>query len=247
MTQAERLDYLVNYFTGESGVAINEPDKKRMLRSLMNIRPPGPLPPEILQIQDEYLLAERPESVSLEELKPIEKNIYLWQGDITRLAVDAIVNAANSALLGCFSPCHNCIDNIIHTRAGVQLRLECAKIMAGASEPMGKARITGAYNLPCRHVIHTVGPFIRDEPAEEDCRALASCYRSCLALALKNKLESIAFCCVSTGVFRFPNELAARIAIETTRAFLNENGHPINVIFDTFKDEDYAIYKRLLG
>lgn len=252
MTQEERLLYLLDYLKEESGEYKNAPmpddphEKKRLLRGLMNLRPPLPAPREFLSIQDEYLLAERETPVSLADLHEVEPDIYLWQGDITRLSADAIVNAANSALLGCFIPCHNCIDNIIHTAAGVQLRLACAEISTG-NEPVGEAKITKAYNLPCRYVIHTVGPMIQGELTQEDCRLLASCYLSCLKLATSRNLASLAFCCISTGVFHFPQQQAAEIAIQTTREYLKDNNSGLKVIFDVYTDRDYAIYRSLLA
>ena len=190
----------------------------------MNVRPPIPASKDFLKVQDAYLtqrLAERG-MTKMEDLKPVQPGIYLWQGDITTLAVDAIVNAANSGMLGCFVPCHGCIDNAIHTYAGVQLRLECSEIMQrqGHEEETGHAKITKAYNLPCRYVLHTVGPIIYDSVTQRDCDLLASCYHSCLDLAAANNLYSVAFCCISTGEFHFPNELAARIAIQTVKEWL---------------------------
>ena len=172
----------------------------------------------------------------------------MWRGDITTLQVDAIVNAANSGLTGCYSPLHGCIDNAIHTFAGVKLRLECAKIMEkqGFPEPMGTAKITKAYNLPCKHVLHTVGPMISGALTQTDCQELASCYRSCLELAAESSLESVAFCCISTGEFHFPNELAAQIAVETVKDFLKKQTSVKKVIFNVFKDLDKAIYEKLL-
>ena len=201
-------------------------------------------------MQDAYLqerLAERGVTEP-ENLTPVQPGIYLWQGDITTLAADAIVNAANSRMLGCFVPCHGCIDNAIHTYAGTQLRMECARIMAGQrkEEATGKAKITKAYNLPCRYVLHTVGPIIYGTVTKTDCELLAGCYRSCLELAASYGLQSVAFCCISTGEFHFPNELAAEIAIQTVRTWQQQNSYRIEVIFNVFKDSDYEIYKRLL-
>jgi len=178
----------------------------------------------------------------------VREGLYLWRGDITTLQVDAIVNAANSGLTGCYSPLHGCIDNAIHTFAGVKLRLECAKIMEkqGFPEPMGTAKITKAYNLPCKHVLHTVGPMISGALTQTDCQELASCYRSCLELADKNRLDSITFCCISTGEFRFPSKKAAEIAVKTVEDYKMETGSSIQVIFNVFKDEDLFIYQNLL-
>lgn len=256
MTQDERLDYLLSCLLGERTdrdsipVPDSIPARQRLLRALMNVRPPIPADPAFLQVQDEYLQAVRAEKgvTQLSDLTPVRPGLYLWQGDITTLAADAIVNAANSAMLGCFVPCHGCIDNAIHSAAGVQLRLECARIMAQqqAAEPTGRAKITRAYNLPCRYVLHTVGPIIDGRVTKQDRELLASCYRSCLELAAAYGLKSIAFCCISTGEFHFPNELAAEIAIRTVKTYQQENPNRMEVIFNVFKDCDYEIYKRLL-
>lgn len=184
----------------------------------------------------------------INNVNPIQKEIYLWQGDITTLRCDAIVNAANSAMTGCYVPNHRCIDNAIHSFAGVELRLECDEIMnrQGHGEPTGQAKITNAYNLPCKYIIHTVGPIISYKLTSEDCELLASCYRSCLNLAAKNNLESIAFCCISTGEFHFPNDKAAQIAIKTVEEFMKKDTSVKKVIFNVFKDMDKEIYRELL-
>ena len=257
MTQDERLDYLLRCLLAERKeyADIRVPDslseKRRLLRGLMNVRPPAPASEDFLKVQDAYLqgrLVKRGVT-SPRDLTPVRPGLYLWQGDITTLAADAIVNAANSQMLGCFLPCHGCIDNAIHTCAGVQLRWECSEIMRrqGHEEETGKAKITKAYNLPCRHVLHTVGPIIRGAVAKADRELLAGCYRSCLELAAENGLRSVAFCCISTGEFHFPNELAAKIAIQTVADWQRQNPSEIEVIFNVFKDIDYAIYRRLLG
>lgn len=256
ITQGQRLDFLIRCLLNENEeyknreIPAGQPDKRRLLRSLMNVRPPVPASEEFLKVQDAYLqerLAERGVTEP-ENLTPVQPGIYLWQGDITTLAADAIVNAANSRMLGCFVPCHGCIDNAIHTYAGIQLRMECARIMAGQrkEEATGKAKITKAYNLPCRYVLHTVGPIIYGTVTKTDCELLAGCYRSCLELAASYGLQSVAFCCISTGEFHFPNELAAEIAIQTVRTWQQQNSNRIEVIFNVFKDSDYEIYKRLL-
>lgn len=228
-------------------------DKKVLFRSLMNIRMPGEVSDEFLNIQDEYLTSEtlNKKLTSLSDIDEVKGKIALWQGDITTLKVDAIVNAANSKLLGCFIPMHNCIDNAIHSAAGIQLREECNAIMKiqGVDEEIGRAKITGAYNLPCKHVIHTVGPAIPHGalPSDDDCEKLASCYKSCLDIADSNKLESIAFCSISTGVFNFPQELAAEIAIDTVTDYLNSNETTLKcVVFDVFSNSSYLTYKKLL-
>lgn len=256
MTQQERLSYLMKYLIEENPKYYNleipdsELEQKRLLRSLMNVRLPQAISQEFLHIQDAYLTEENHKKpiTSLTNLTPLAKGIYLWQGDITTLKVDAIVNAANNALLGCFVPCHGCIDNAIHSAAGIQLRLACHKIMnvQGQPEPTGKAKITQAFNLPCRYVLHTVGPIIHEKPTQNDCALLASCYNSCLELATSYQLKSIAFCCISTGEFHFPNDLAAQIAIETVRDYQKRNSPQMEVVFNVFKETDYRIYKKLL-
>ena len=220
--------------------------QRKLLRALMNVRPPMPLEENFLKLQDEILTAEKLERgiVKLSDIPNVEKNIKLWQGDITRLEVDAIVNAANSALLGCFAPLHNCIDNAIHSAAGLQLRDACNKISNG-NEPTGAAKITPAFNLPCKFVIHTVGPIIYGEkPTAAEENLLASCYESCLKIAVENNLTSIAFYCISTGEFHFPNQRAAEIAVATVKKFLAQNN--LCVVFNVFKDVDAEIYRQLL-
>ena len=257
MTQEERLDFLIRYLLNESEeygeitVPADLADRRRLLRALMNVRPPRPVSDEFLCVQDEYLqkrLAERGVT-HIKDLTPVEPDRYLRKGDITTLAADAIVNAANSRLLGCFAPCHGCIDNAIHTYAGVQLRLECARIMAAqkTEEPAGRAKITRAYNLPCRHVLHTVGPIVCGNVTQQNRAELAGCYRSCLELAAADGLDSVAFCCISTGEFRFPNQEAAEIAVETVRAWQREHPDTMQVIFNVFKETDYDIYREILG
>ena len=255
MTQDERLDFLLRYLLAERKeyAGIRMPDsvseKRRLLRSLMNVRPPIPASAEFLAVQDAYLQARLSERgvTRLGELKPAQPGIYLWQGDITTLAADAIVNAANRQMLGCFVPCHGCIDNAIHTYAGVQLRLACAAAMRqqGQEEATGHAKITKAYNLPCRFVLHTVGPIICGSVTKADRELLASCYRSCLDLAAETGLHSVAFCCISTGEFHFPGELAAEIAVHTVQAWQQQHPNQIEVIFNVFKNSDYEIYQRL--
>lgn len=257
MTQSERRLYLItelkkeNRQYAELPVPLDTAQQKLLLRALFNVRPPIPADEEFLRVQDAYLKEEtrRKGVTDLADLAPIRPDIYLWQGDITTLKCDAIVNAANSALLGCFCPNHGCIDNAIHTFAGVQLRLACAELMAkqGHDEPTGQAKLTPAFDLPCRYVIHTVGPIVGGRLTERDCELLRSCYRSCLALADEKRLESIAFCCISTGEFHFPNERAAEIAIQAVKDYKKETKSGIKVIFDVWKNEDYEIYNRLLG
>lgn len=216
----------------------------------MNIRPACRISKEVLQIQDAYLTEEtvRKGITHSDELDPIQPGIYLWKGDITTLACDAIVNAANSGMTGCYVPNHRCIDNCIHTFAGMELRLECDRIMReqGYEEPTGQAKLTPAYNLPCRYILHTVGPIVTDKLTKTDCALLASCYRSCLELAAENGLESVVFCCVSTGEFGFPKEEAARIAVQSVQEFMKSVTSVKKVIFNVFQEEDQAIYNRIL-
>lgn len=255
MTQAEKRLFLIKALIRERSqdivIPVRTPDQKRLLRSLMNVRPPWPVSEEFLRIQDEYLQAELLEKdiTSLADLTPMWEDLYLWQGDITTLKCDAIVNAANSQMLGCFYPCHGCIDNAIHTYSGIQLRLACASLMEKQrhEEPTGKAKITPAYNLPCKFVVHTVGPIIEGKPSKRDEELLASCYRSCLRLAEDSGAKSVAFCCISTGEFHFPNERAAEIAIEAVKTYKQGTQSEIKVIFNVFKEIDLHIYQKLLG
>lgn len=229
MNQNEKLLFLVKYLLSENSryqnmrIPVDKTEQFQLFHSLVNIRPPKLVSEEFLQIQDEYLQEEtiRKGFTNIADLQPITGNIYIWKGDITTLRCGAIVNAANSQMLGCFQPCHSCIDNLIHTFAGVQLRLKCAEIMQNqeCEEPTGQAKITPAYNLPCDYVIHTVEPIVQNKLMENHCELLESCYRSCLEMAVQSKIESIAFCCISTGVFGFPQKEAAEIAVRTVQNF----------------------------
>lgn len=256
MTQAERRIYLITALLKEQPqfskieIPCGEQKQKTLLRSLLNIRMPKPVTEEFLTVQNAYLQEEtrRKGITLLSDLEPVQKEIYLWRGDITTLQCDAIVNAANSQMLGCFCPNHGCIDNAIHTFAGVQLRLTCADLMKQQchEEETGNAKITPAYNLPCRYVLHTVGPIVHGNLTKKDKELLASCYQSCLELAERNGLKSIAFCCISTGEFHFPNDKAAQIAVETVKRYKEQTHSKIEVIFNVFKELDYNIYKELL-
>lgn len=256
--------------------------QRDFLRALMNVRPPIPLQADFLRVQDALLTEEREArgvvdgaalptvaeercmtmtcgAASGTGMDTADENFVLWQGDITRLAVDAIVNAANSALLGCFVPLHRCIDNAIHSAAGLALRAVCDEIMReqGHPEPAGRAKITSGFNLPARYVLHTVGPIIAPvgshvhEPGiftgvtHEAQQCLASCYRACLDLATEHGLTSVAFCCISTGEFHYPPQEAAETAVATCRAWLRANDAPMRIVFNVFKDEDLAIYRRI--
>lgn len=245
------IEYLLNEDTRYKDITIptSEKEKFDLYRSLVNIRPAKKISAEYLKAEDEFLqkLTVQKGITDIADLQPVEENIYLWKGDITTLKCDAIVNAANSGMTGCYRPCHNCIDNCIHTFAGVRLRLKCAEIMKtqGHEEPTGTAKITPAYDLPCDYVIHTVGPIVQGRLTEKHCKLLKSCYQSCLELAVQSGIKSIAFCCISTGVFGFPQDKAAEIAVQTVREFLKT--HDIEVIFNVFTEKDYKIYSRLLG
>ena len=256
MNQSEKRLFLIRRLLKEQPryssmqIPAGTDDQKSMLRSLMNIRMPGAIDEEFLSVQDEYLRQVSVEkgTVTISDMEEIQTDIYIWKGDITRLKVGAIVNAANSGMTGCYRPCHNCIDNCIHTYAGIQLRLTCAEIMEeqGYDEPTGQAKITPAYNLPCDYVIHTVGPIVQGKLTQEHEELLSSCYRSCLEIADANQVDSIAFCCISTGVFMFPNERAAEIAVKTIKEYKEKTGSSIQVIFNVFKDLDEEIYRELL-
>ena len=275
MNTLERIHYLNKILLEEmpqyKADAATFPDEihaqRQLLRSLMNLRQPGPISADFLREQDILLQEEastkgvvKPDelpTIADEPSKDITpqgapaRNLILWQGDITRLAADAIVNAANSAMLGCFAPCHGCIDNAIHSAAGLQLREACAQLMEqqGHPEPTGQAKITHAYNLPSKFVLHTVGPIIPAgrQPNEAEAALLASCYRSCLELASQHQLKSIAFCCISTGEFHYPREEAAQIALNTVSRWLASSSSDMKVIFNVFKDEDLEVYKRILN
>lgn len=259
MTHEEKRIYLIRELLAElpdcSGMGIpdHEGEQKRLLRSLMNIRPPRPVSDQFLRIQDEYLREEAARKgitdAAALPASGLDGRLLLWKGDITTLKIDAIVNAANSSLRGCFIPCHSCVDNIIHSVSGIQLRLACDRIMKeqGYDEPTGRAKITPAYNLPSRYVLHTVGPIVTGRLTDKHCRQLADCYQSCLELAAKNGLKSIAFCCISTGEFHFPRERAAEIAVQTVVDYLAADRRIEKVVFNVFKQEDYGIYRKLMG
>ena len=256
MNQSEKRLFLIQSLLKERpeyrdlSIPSESDSQRQLLRGLMNIRAPQRTDAEFLKTQDAYLQGETAAKgiTDIAGLTPIRPGLYLWQGDITTLKCDAIVNAANSGMTGCYIPNHRCIDNAIHTYAGVELRLACAELMEqqGHPEPTGQAKITPAFNLPCRYVLHTVGPIIDGRVTKEDKELLASCYRSCLELAAENGLESVAFCCISTGEFHFPNDLAAEIAVRTVKEFLKKQTSVKKVIFNVFKDLDKAIYEKQL-
>lgn len=257
MTQAARRFYLIQSLLHEqprlagTEIPAGEQKQKNLLRSLLNIRMPQPVCKDFLKVQNAYLQEEiqRRGITNFADLKPLQKEIYLWKGDITTLCCDAIVNAANRQMLGCFVPCHNCIDNAIHTFSGIQLRLACAELMKKQRrmEESGKAKITPAFNLPCKYVLHTVGPMVHGKLAEKEKNLLVSCYRACLELAEQNGVKSIAFCCISTGEFCFPNDKAAELAIQTVKNYKAQTHSAIQVIFNVFKETDYRIYRKLLS
>ena len=257
MNQSENRLFLIQSLLKERpeyrdmGIPADTNSQRQLLRGLMNIRAPQRIGADFLKTQDTYLQGETAAKgiTDVTDLTSIQPGLYLWQGDITTLKCDAIVNAANSGMTGCYIPNHRCIDNAIHTFAGVELRLACAELMEqqGYPEPTGQAKITPAFNLPCRYVLHTVGPIISGRMTKEDKELLVSCYRSCLELAAEKGLESVAFCCISTGEFHFPNEQAAQIAVETVKQFMNRKTSVKKVIFNVFKDLDKTIYEKLLG
>ena len=256
MNQSEKRLFLIQSLLNERPscqkqiIPTDSERQKILLRGLMNVRRPARIGTEFLQVQDEYLQGETAAKgvTDVADLTPIQPGLYLWQGDITTLKCDAIVNAANSGMTGCYIPNHRCIDNAIHTYAGVELRLACEELMEqqGYPEPTGQAKITPAFNLPCRYVLHTVGPIIDGRVTKKGKELLASCYRSCLELAAEKGLESVAFCCISTGEFHFPNDLAAEIAVATVKEFFKKQTSVKKVIFNVFKDLDKTIYEKLL-
>ena len=271
--QEERLDYLLEAFKKDSlwykdlEVGGDYQEKRRALRSLMNIRMPGAMAPEVLEVQDEFLREEAAEKgiVTLEEIptaarqygsrKPFGDKISVWQGDITRLQVGAIVNAANSQMLGCFHPCHGCIDNAIHSAAGIELREACSQYMEHRKvqygkeyeEPTGRAVLTEGYNLPAEYVIHTVGPIVYGSLTEKLKEDLRNCYKNILKCCVEHGIRSVAFCCISTGEFHFPNDEAARIAVAEVRKYLEKHQQDFDrVIFNVFKDVDRELYEDLV-
>lgn len=261
MTQTERRIWLIRALQqempeyAEVEIPEDEQGQRWLLRGLMNVRMPGPATDEFLKVQNAYLQQRTKEKgqVDPEGLTPssLDPRLYIWQGDITRLAADAITNACNSKLLGCFQPNHNCIDNIEHTMAGVQMRLACYNMMRrqGHDERTGECKVTSGYNLPAKYVLHTVGPIVQGPLTARHRSQLASCYRSCLEAASAHGCRNTAFCCISTGVFMFPKKEAAEIAVTTVRKWLDD--HPDaplqKVIFNVFKDSDREIYEHLLG
>ena len=257
MNKQEKRLYLIKYLLAENpnyqnvNIPNDEDEQKKILRSLFNVRFPSPIDDSFLKVQDEYLKEELLTKgiTDVKDLMPIEEDIYLWQGDITTLRCDAIVNAANSGMTGCYIPCHNCIDNIIHTYAGIELRNECNDIIVkqGHEEEAGYAKITRAYNLPCKYIIHTVGTIVEGEVTKKNEEELKSCYLSCMKLTDEYNIESIAFCCISTGIFGFPNEKAGEIAVKTISEYKTKTKSKVKVIFDVFKECDLQIYKKLLG
>ena len=246
MERLENLKSIIGYLMADNHISYQIPsslnERQRMMRALMNVWEPKVISADFLTMQDAELQQQAEEKGVV---KLDGEGLLLWQGDITRLKVDAIVNAANAQGLGCWAPLHNCIDNCIHSAASIQLRKECNDQLQGRLLKTGEAMITNGYNLPAKHVIHTVGPIIETGlPTMEQEEQLAQCYRSCLDLAELAGLESIAFCCISTGVFHFPNERAAKIAIETVKRYPRKSVK--TVVFNVFLDKDYDIYQRLL-
>ena len=257
MNQAQKRRFLIEYLLKEQPhdsvyrIPDDAAQQKKLLRALLNVRMPAPVSESFTAVQDAYLRQAIAEKgiTDFASFTPLQPDLYLWRGDITTLRCDAIVNAANSGMTGCYQPCHSCIDNCIHTYAGIELRNCCAELMRaqGYAEPTGQAKITPAFNLPSRYVIHTVGPVVDGRLTQRHCDLLASCYTSCLTCAEENDCKSIAFCCISTGVFGFPQQRAAQIAVDAVRAYKEKNHSEIKVIFNVFKDEDDKLYRQLLS
>ncbi|MDE6064152.1 MAG: protein-ADP-ribose hydrolase [Lachnospiraceae bacterium] len=272
-TQQDRLDYLLQEFKkdskqyGDLEVEDDYESKRMALRSLMNIRMPKEMAEDVVKVQDAFLTLEAEEKgiVAISDIRTVKEQygsrhpygdkLSVWQGDITRLAVEAIVNAANSQMLGCFVPCHRCIDNAIHSAAGIALRAECnhkmnqKRIQYGSryEEPTGQAMLTKGYNLPAKYVIHTVGPIVGYRLTEQLRQDLRHCYENVLKCCVDNEIRSVAFCCISTGEFHFPNEEAAKIAVETVTSVLHDFESKFDrIIFNVFKDLDKQYYEQLL-
>lgn len=252
MTHAQKRLFLIEYLISESGLSAqipaDEESQKRLLRALFNVRMPRKASERFLQIQNEYLQEESEQKgiTDIADLLPTTDRLYLWQGDITTLKIDAIVNAANAQMLGCFCPNHGCIDNAIHTFAGIRLRQECNEKMQGRTAKNGEVLITSAYNLPSKYVFHTIGPVVSNKITEQNRTDLKNCYINCLKKADEKNIESIAFCCISTGVFGYPNEPAALLATNTVKEYLNREKSKLKIVFNVFTDKDYDIYRRLL-
>lgn len=251
MSQNEILDRLIQFLCAERGEAVpslSYEQKPDFFRALCNVRPPLPISENFLLMQDEYLTAKTKERGIVDvNVFDYENDLALWRGDITRLNADAIVNACNAALLGCFHPLHNCIDNVIHSNAGVQVRLDCNDIMKGREEPNGKVQVTKAYNLPSKYIFHTVGPIVYGKVTKENERDLANCYLSCLNKAYEMKLKTIVFCCISTGEYRYPKDAACRLAVQTVKGWKQATNSSLRVIFNVFLREDEVYYERELS
>ncbi len=248
MKPLDRLIEILCAERGENTPMLSEKQKHNYFRALCNVRMPKPLSDEFIKLQDEYL-SEQTQKRGIFDINELSFNsgIALWQGDITRLNSDAIVNACNSALLGCFQPLHNCIDNCIHSFAGVQVRLDCNKIMQGKDEPNGQVKVTSAYNLPSKYIFHTVGPIVYGNVTKQNESDLKNCYLACLNKAREMQLKSIAFCCLSTGVFGYPKDKACKLAVQTVKDWLMQTNNDIKVIFNVFTDEDRCYYERELN
>ena len=248
MKSLDRLIEILSEERREKMPPLSESEKPQYFRALCNLRMPLPVTEEFIKLQDEYL-SEQTQKRGIVNVANLDYRggIALWQGDITRLNSDAIVNACNSKLLGCFQPLHNCIDNCIHSFAGIQVRLDCQKIMQGGDEPNGQVKVTGAYNLPSKYIFHTVGPIVAEKVTAQNESDLQSCYISCLEKAKEMNLKSIAFCCLSTGVFGYPKNEACALAVRTVKAWLAKDGYNIKIIFNVFTDEDKKFYERELA
>lgn len=247
MKSLDRLIEILSEERREKIPPLSESEKPQYFRALCNLRMPLLATEEFIKLQDEYL-SEQTQKRGIVNVANLDYRggIALWQGDITRLNSDAIVNACNSKLLGCFQPLHNCIDNCIHSFAGIQVRLDCQKIMQGGDEPNGKVKVTGAYNLPSKYIFHTVGPIVAGKVTAQNESDLQNCYISCLGKAKEMNLKSIAFCCLSTGVFGYPKNEACALAVRTVKAWLAQSSYNIKIIFNVFTDEDKKFYEREL-
>lgn len=250
MTQNKILDRLIQVLCAERSEAVSplsEEQKPDFFRALCNVRPPMPVTEEFLRLQDEYL-SQRTKERGIVDVNGLDYDggIALWRGDITRLNAAAIVDACNSALLGCFHPLHNCIDNVIHSAAGIQVRLDCDKLMKGKWEPNGQVKVTKAYNLPSRYIFHTVGPIVYGSVTGQNRHDLANCYLSCLNEAAEMKLSTLAFCCISTGEYRYPKDEACRLAVRTVKEWKKATGSSLKIILNVFLKEDEALYEREL-
>jgi len=220
--------------------------EENQIRALMNVTMPFDLPPEFYRKQDEYL-KDRLSREKVIDVSLLPGRISLYRGDITLLKADAIVNAGNSALLGCFVPLHSCIDNAIHSKAGLEVRRDLMQVMSrqGHEEENGKVKVTQGYNLPSAWIFHTVGPQVRGSVTSQDEEDLRSCYLSCLKEADRRNVKSLVFPCLSTGLFDYPIEPASLLAVMTVKNYLEKTGSNLHVVFDVFSPRDESVYRNV--